>query len=174
MMIGMFQVWVDKLVRISAGLAMLLLLAAEEKVCPCLYTPPADPAAPQTAPKNADPLPATDSASDPTDGDEPTPEPLSLVAVLPDVLPVRWPGQPRRAALAETTGAYGGTVACGPRDRSGGNGPDTAAWTEPIPPWLVGFAPPALTGTIQPSNRTVAVRDPAVATILLRTGPPAA
>jgi hypothetical protein len=74
------------------------------------------------------------------------------------------------AAQGELDGRRSGTVACGPLNQ----GPPTQnfAFNEPVPPWRADlFPPPVLTGIPQ-DFQARPVRDPALITLLRRTGPP--
>ena len=173
---GMLKTWADKLVRISAGVALLLLLAAEEKVCPWLLVPPTQPDASQgavdagTLPEA--PLPGDDTAGDQSP-DESSRRPLSLSGLFPDVVPARRTSNVDRAAFEEAIGRREGTVACGPLHVT--HGADQfapPALTRPIAAWRAALLPQPLLGAAVARDGLRTIRDPAIQTILLQTGPP--
>ena len=173
----MFRIWTDKLVRICTGAAILLLLAAEQKVCPWLLVPPKPPKSTEAA-RNPAELQATDkhppSPSNPIQKHESSRIPLSLTSILPEAMPVRRPSPLNRASLEETVGYCEGTIAYGPLHTSGLRGNQVDGLAESIPPWrLLGRLLP-VADRRPPWNAELQVRDPALTSILLRTGPPAA
>lgn len=98
----------DKLLRLTAGLGLLLMLAAEEKVCPWLLAPPVD----ADAPGSTTPADATDNSSQDAD---PNPEPLSWVGCLPDAAPpARVASLARMWIIEQGMDRHAGVIACGP------------------------------------------------------------
>ena len=163
--------------RICTGAAMLLLLTAEQKVCPWLLVPPKPPKSAEAANDPAE-LQSTDkhptSPSGPNERDESFPMPFSLASVLPEAIPVRWPSPLNRASLEETVGYCEGTIARGPLHAYGPCGNHADGPAESTPPWrLVGRLLP-VADRLPSWNAELQVRDPALTSILLRTGPPAA
>ncbi|MFH1745969.1 MAG: hypothetical protein ABIG44_02880 [Planctomycetota bacterium] len=160
----MYRPWTDKLVRVSIGLTLLLLLAAAEKVCPWICIPPDQ--TPAEAPTNENQAPL-----DKPEQSETTSEPLSLTVVLPDAVPFRWSRQIKRATLAASIGAHQGTVAYGPLLTVNGQSSGLQALPVPVAPWLIKSNRPVR--SITPVLVVdVPVRNPALTTVLLRTGPP--
>ena len=174
----MSRFWADKFIRISGGLALLLLLAAEQKVCPSLMTPPSGATSPGSARELDDPaatrLPAGPAEPAPTDGEQSSRKrpPLSLTSVLPDAVPARRVGPLSRAALEETFGRRYVTVARGPLNASEGAGVEWLPASTPAPPWRPESEPPPILAADRPSAAVCSIRDPALETTLLRTGPP--
>jgi hypothetical protein len=179
MMLGMRRLWTDRLVTISGGVAVLLLVAAQQKICPRLLTPPHSPAkngvsAGQTGPATA---PVGQAPANPDGPGRPNPgqkrAPLALTNLLPDAIPARWASVPTRAALEEHVGWRDGLYALGPLTppRSGA-APDQAA----LPPWLglAAFPPAALIDAGGAPVRPEPHRHPALETVIRRTGPPSA
>lgn len=163
MMFGMPSLRVDKWMRVGAGFGLLLLLAAQEKVCPWLLAPPSesDPnaAAPQPPQPDGDEGPGKRGAK-------------RLPYVLPDATAPRWPAAWNQTTLRQTTGWHDGVVSCGQRDPSAGGSapvqgtrPDRWAWhcfLQPVQP----------RGLIERLDSAVTPTDPAVRTSISRTGPP--
>lgn len=149
----------DKWVRVAAGLGMLLLLLAQEKVCPWLLRRP------HCAESQPAALPR---AANETDAPEQRRKPV-LSHVLPDAPVPRWPASWNQVTLRQTTGARDGVVSCGEenprRDASTRAAEDAPAWRcflQPRRP--VDSAPPAATYRV--------MADPAVRTSITPTGPP--
>ena len=163
----MRRVWTDKLARVVGSLTLLLLLAVQEKVCPSLLTPPTP----------ADPQCQTDAESNPADEGESKPKaaPLSLISALPDVMPVRWPAIPTRGSLEETAGRHSGAFARGPLSPPTDHGQQAPAPAHaPWPHWPTMLRPPATAEVVTPQVAIRPAADPALGTVLLRTGPPRA
>lgn len=186
----MLRLWADRLWSVCAGTGLVLLLAAEGNVCPHLLNAPPDSASSGNDPADgavparrdstettsAAPVPAPDepaqSVDEPASPAPPqsNPRPPAWSAGWPDTMPARRPWYADRAAQGELAGRRSGTVACGPLNQ--GRAGQDAAWTEPLPPWRADRFPlPALTG-IPLDCQTRAVRNPALLTLLRRTGPP--
>jgi hypothetical protein len=196
MIVVMRRLWTDKLIRISGGLALLLLLVVQEKICPWLPTTPAarpasarqpqasnesPPGKPSAFPSEAEARLAAGSSGrdDPTAPHAPTGSqspnkrsPSNVGSVLLDATPIRWYGVPGRAALEETLGRRDGAVARGPL------APPAKGWAPalvaalPAPYWLASLFSRTNLGLTRPWTAALSIRDPAVKTILLRTGPP--
>ena len=160
----MRRVWTDKLVRIAGSFTLLLLLAVQEKACPWLLIPPT-PVERQT-----------DADSDPTDeseGGKSKSAPLSLITALPDVMPARWPAMPTRGSLEETAGWRSGTFARGPLSPPADQSQQAPAHA-PWPCWPTTLRPTASGELVRPLVAVQPEIDPALGTVLLRTGPPLA
>lgn len=150
----------DKPLRVACGLGLLLLLAAHEKVCPWLWTPP-----------QAD----KPDAAPPPDSSDRSPDkkaPKRLPHILPEVAAPRWPtGWPAGVARAD-----------GPGGRSDARSPDSGDGSvrlqlanDPIAGWWLDFQPPAAPVECVAVGVGRAVPpDPAVQSCLRRTGPPPA
>ena len=166
-MTGMLTSRADKWTRIAIGLNLLLLLVAQQKLCPWLMTPPreAKPDPPDTH--------QNQSHDDRTDPEKPSND---LPFLLPDTeAPApRWPASWNQARLRQTTGWHDGVVSCGELDPSESHSPtaeaslpDRWAWHRfllPVEP--CGLSP-------RPVGPTLTT-DPAVRTSISRTGPPRA
>ncbi len=163
-MTGMLTLRADKWVRIGAGGALLLLLLAQQKLCPWLLAPPAP----------ADPAPAeADTATANEDKEEQQRQAARLPHLLPDAAAApapRWSASWDADRHRATTGWHEGVVACGPRDQGA---PPTVAVSDEFN-WHVFLCP------VAPAQRAslVAGHVPAIHAVLittiLRTGPPLA
>lgn len=165
----MQRLWTDRLARLSAGLAVVVLLAAEEKVCPHLLIPPAPADAEQRGGPEAAPAPGS---RPPAGGSKSAEAPAGLTPLLPDVIPARWSGWADRVAQQETIGAREGTVACGPLAVK--RAPGSVAAVAAAAGWWRAFVGRPDLHVVAPRVPARAVQDPAVKTLLLRTGPPGA
>jgi len=168
----MMRAWADKLVRLSAGAGLVLLLAAEQKVCPWLLHPPAKArvGGGQTQPAHparADQGPAERTAAP----QRPKPEPLSLISALPQALPARWSWSADGAIWQELSGHRDGVVVCGPLRPS--PAPSTQGTPANFPSWRLLDGQPPVVRAAEPRQAAGRIADPAIATLLLRTGPPA-
>jgi hypothetical protein len=154
----MLSLWADKLARVGSGLGLLLLLAAQENVCPWLIAQPATP-------------PATPVSENPNEQPK-RPKP-SLPLVLRDA-----PPRPKLAGWAHATmrqacGDRDGVVSCGSRnpqqDESGPQGvaANPLAWhalQSPVEPNGVSVC----AGGCRPKNEL------ALRSCITPTGPPCA
>ncbi|MBP7744563.1 MAG: hypothetical protein KA383_00425 [Phycisphaerae bacterium] len=150
----------DKWVRVSSGLALLVLLAAQEKAYPWLA---------HTVTEEA---PAT-TASVPDDGEDATdkPAPKRLPHLLPDPPTPRWPAGWQHGVLRQFGGTRDSIVCCGEcRPTTGASAwlpetSDACAWRalEPLRESL---------DTNGPTTIAPPARDPAVTSAITRTGPP--
>ncbi len=163
---GMPRLPTDKLLRLGAGMAVLLWAAAEENVCARLLQPPvrsADAAARRSADGAPDGQPAGGQK-------RAAREPLTISSVLPDAVPARWLGHAQRGARVEALGHRDGTVAEGPLHFTSHSSAEFSAghgW----PSWTPQCAFRAPT---PPVTTCKSHMDPAVRTVLRRTGPPCA
>lgn len=161
---GMRRLRLDDLVRVAGGVALLALLAVQENVWPSLLTPPVKPEKRDAEPADTD-SPESDSST--TDS-----APGSFKRALPDIGPARWAAGFDALRGVADGGRYSGVYACGPL-----NSPDQPT-TEaaPIPLWRMGIpaVPPLVLGKPASTNTPLCFRDPALRTVLIRTGPPTA
>lgn len=181
----MHRLWADKALRISGGLAVLILLTAEEKLCPWLLTPPINAASRAAGqektgsgrepisnlPGDADSLPdrAGPASPNPAAPAQPTGQPHSLWF---DAVPVRSAGQLSGMTLKGLALSREGTVARGPLQQ-GANAPAwpaVSAW----PHWNPLSEPPPVAAILPAWVGHPIARDPALLTSLMRTGPPGA
>jgi hypothetical protein len=174
----MLRLWADRLWSVCAGTGLVLLLAAEGNVCPHLLTAPKDttssaadshPGAPAAAssasPSQTDEAPAPNPAAP-----QRKPQPLAWSAGWPDVMPSRRPWHMDAAAQAELAGRQSGTVACGPLHNAPAGQNQT--FNEPVPLWRADRFPPLALAVVPQDFQARPVRNPALLTILKRTGPP--
>jgi len=164
----MSRLRVDKFARVTAGLGLLVLLAAQEKLGPWALTPP--PASEASA-KASDPpdTPADGDADVPEQStDDHKPKKISLQFVVPDAAAPRWAASWHQAELRLSGGARDGVVACGQRDSIG---PGAAA-NDALPGWH------ALQLDLAPLEDAVLALAPVptdpqrLLTVITRTGPP--
>jgi len=159
----MFALRMDKSLRVATGLGLLLLLAAQEKVCPWLVTPP---------------KPADKGAADPAarpDGKQDTRKKAKtrLPYLLPDAVAPRRPAACSEASSRIIDRARDGIVSCGHRDPYAGddfaaNPPyDPCAWHCFLEPSVPANAQPGEILALPPQNL-------AMQTAIQRTGPPRA
>jgi hypothetical protein len=169
-MSGMPSLRVDKWLSVGAGFGLLLLLSAQQRLCPWLTaTPPAEPGTEATPARGAQDAPDT---ADRTPRKRAYPR-------LPYLLPGSNTATPRstagwsQAALRLRNGWHDGVCSCGPQQ------PLIGASTAPvaIPPDRLAWhcfqqlATPAVAVTQRTERGST---DPAVATAIARTGPPRA
>lgn len=154
---------VNKWMRVGAGFGLLLLLAAQEKLCPWLLTPPSE----------SDPNAAGPQRPQPDADEEPRKRGAKhLPYVLPDATAPRWPATWKQITLRQTTGWHDGVVSCGERNPStGGSAPVQGTPADPWA-WHCFLQPVQPRGLIQPLDSAVTPVDPAVRTSISRTGPP--
>jgi hypothetical protein len=147
---GMLNLRADKWMRVCAGVGLLALLAAQEKVWPGLVTPP--PVEPPTDPASTDPP-------------QERPRPV-LPHIVPEAPAPRWPVS---GAQRLTDAARDGVVSCGQQhpgvasEAAPPSGADTS-WRD-LQTYL-----PDRAG--EHSQCDALPSDPSLATHLLRTGPP--
>ncbi len=158
-MVGMPKLRADKPLRVACGVGLLLLLAAHEKVCPWLWTPP-----------QADKPDAASPPTSPCDKSPAKKAPKRLPHVLPEVAAPRWPtGWP--AGIARDNGPGGQSEARGPD--SGDDSVRLLPTNAPVRGWWLDFGPPATPRECVAVGVVRAVPpDPAVQSCLRRTGPP--
>jgi hypothetical protein len=179
----MLRLWADRLWSICAGAGLVLLLAAEGNVCPHLLAAPRGPDSQAAdspggrAPESPQALPDSSTADDgvePGSTDPATqqngPNTPSWSAVWPDAMPARRPWHADEAAQAELAGRRDGTVACGPLHQ--GPAGHSFAFDQPVPPWRADRYPPPLLAAVSQDFQSRPVRNPALVTVLSRTGPP--
>ncbi len=143
---------VDKWLRVGSGLAVLLLLAAQEKLWPAPPPEAADDAKPGKNPADKDKHPR-----------------LPVLQLLPDAPAPRWPAQWGQALSRETTGARDGVHTRGPREIASA-GPLQATPAEPAY-WHVFRLTPE-PGALLSQSPARAPAAPAVLTAICQTGPP--
>jgi|GEM_PF-6779528 len=154
----MLNLRADKTTRVACSLAVLLLLALQEKVWPWLLAAPADG-------RTADTQPEQQRSSS-------TKKTKRLPHIVPDAAAPRWTSGWAQAALRLAVGARDGVVSCGSRRPATGEQgsaalPADCTWAG----WLKRSDGVVILLTAQVSCD---FRDPAVHIVLLRTGPPAA
>lgn len=119
----MLRTSTERAVRLSGGLAVLLLLAAEERVCPWLFAPLPERSvacgAEGVAGAGVGGASPSDYAPEPAGGGVPrskTPKrlPLTVAETLPDALHARWGGLPARDMLQEHVGRRNGVYQTAP------------------------------------------------------------
>lgn len=159
-MFGMLALRADKWVRVSSGLGLLVLLAAQEKAYPWLA---------HTVTEEA---PAA-TTSAPGEGEDASgkPAPKRLPHLLPDPPTPRWPAGWQHGVLRQFGGTRDSIVCCGECR------PTTGAST-----WLPGTSDPCAWRALEPLCRSLDMnrpttsappaRDPAVTSAIARTGPP--
>jgi hypothetical protein len=157
---------VDKWLRFATSCGLLLLLVAQQKVCPWLTTPPVV----EEAAGPATPPPATPADNTGAPPDESERAPQFVPYVLSDPPTLRWPAAWSTATARETAGWHDGITASGQLHPT--PTPDAA----PDVDWTAGFRAARPT-----DDRVEAVADPPariLPTCLLSTvfptGPPAA
>jgi hypothetical protein len=157
---------VDRVVRLTSGLAVLLLVATQEKVCPWLDEVPPEV---QRAAARSEP---DKSADDPEAPEVPLP---SLASTLPDIVAPRWPA---RAAASAIPGFVRGKAVPGTADRSGDYDTSVAPPWElsvAVPfPWQVPLRSSATADSVSVAGRVLLVLPGALLTSISPTGPPAA
>ena len=108
-MLEMLTLRVDKWLREGSGVGLLLLLVAQEKVCPWLLMPP-PPGVQRWCAASA---PAADACKRSEKRTKPT-----LPCILPDAPAPRWPAGWSQTTIRQTTGVRDGVLTCGQKDRS--------------------------------------------------------
>jgi hypothetical protein len=152
----------DRCVRMGAGLGLLLLLAAQEKVCPWLVTPPVEPE------RGTGAAPAAP-------GNEPKPHKrgkTSLPHLLPDTPTLRRSAATSQTTVRQTAGARDGVVSCGRRNPAPVGGSSTLAGSDPCG-WHLLLEPIRPGKWVLPPVRDFRPMDAAVRTCIRPTGPPA-
>lgn len=155
---------VDRWVRIVAAAGLLCLLIAQQKLCPWLASPPHQPE-PRTATPPTD-VPAEDPAAQ-----------KSATRPLPYLLPGTCVTAPRlggvfdQTAQRQGTGWHDGVVSCGPREPQAAPdvpaAPPGSTWRDlqclAVLPWIDGA-----------QTDVVHLDQPAIGSVIQRTGPPGA
>jgi hypothetical protein len=160
----MRMVRADRLVRLTSGLGVLLLVATQEKVCPWLeeVPPEARRAAARSEPDQ--------SADDPEAPEVPPP---SLASTLPDVVAPRWPARAAAPAIPGSLRSKSATA-----DTSGDcDTSDAPPWelSGAVPfPWHVPLRPSATADSVLVAGQVLFVLPGALLTSISPTGPPAA
>ncbi len=151
---GMPSVRIEKSVRIACGVGLLALWTAYENAAPSLRQPaPVKP-------------PQTDSSK------KPQKKPQVLPCLLPDAAAPRWPAAWEEARPGYATGWRAGIVSCGARHPTGGNSYDgEAADCDPWA-WHCFLTPAAPVAMASAPRAVIWTADPAVRTVIARTGPP--
>lgn len=150
----------DKWVRVSSGLALLVLLAAQEKAYPWLV---------HTATEDAPPTAVTVPSEGADNSDKP--EPKRLPHLLPDPPTPRWPAGWQHGVLRQFGGTRDSIVCCGEcRPTTGASTwlPETSAHSA----WRALEPLRASLDTNGPTITAPPARDPAVTSAITRTGPP--
>jgi hypothetical protein len=154
-----------RLLRFSTGGALLLLLTAEAKAWPRLLAAPANRADPTISAGSPDP-----AAAQKQDRQRQRHRPAAA-EMFPDAVPARMARGTELDAPGELAGRRAGAVASGII----GRGPDSSRWATPpagsIAPWRQ-FLRSADSLPLDPTCRRHHVQDPAIRTVLCRTGPP--
>jgi len=183
----MLRLWADRFWSICAGAGLVLLMAAEGGLCSHLLPGPkncdsvadssgdaasgsAVPAVPACEPANDQRGDlAEDPASGPPDPAQSEPQTPAWTAPWPDAVPARRPWHLDWAVQAESAGPRAGAIACGPLNA----GPvPQSAWGEVLPPWRADRYLPPVLAAVPPDFQARPVLDPALVTVLKRTGPP--
>lgn len=128
---GMLTFRADKWLRIGAGLGLVLLLAAQEKVWPWALR--AAPAESDVEPRQPQPAPPTDPAS--SSDAEKKPTKVLLPHLVPDATVPRWAVARDLTLRSTAPGARDGVVARGPRDTI--HGPAVAPRPFNTPTWYI-------------------------------------
>jgi len=157
---------VERLVRLPCGLAVLLLVATQEKVCPWLEEVPVQA-------QHAAARPEQRESGDDSDSRE-VPLP-SLASTLPDAVAPRWPAralssppqQPLRGKFARST-------VSGRRDYEG---TDAGVWdldaATPFP-WKVPLRSSGALGSVPGGGQVIRIYQASFLTSISPTGPPVA
>jgi hypothetical protein len=145
--------------RLGAAGSLLLLLIAQQKLCPWMVAPP-------EAPPDAAERCATQAPGDPADA-EPRPAPKPLLYIVPDAPAPRWAPLWTAAAAGQSAGWHDGVISCGPP--RGAIEFVAACPADPSRPWTRGEAFVAQRAAPPPD---LAQRDPGLETCVIRTGPP--
>lgn len=167
-MARMLSFRLDKWLRVGAGLGLLLLLAAQEKVCPWAWRLPESGA--RDSAEAPVPSPASSDAED-ADSPERKDKPRVLPYLLPDATAPRWPAAWNQVTVRQTIGARDGVVSCGKRDPARQDKPDHSAAGCDAASWRR-FLRTQHGDWAIPLAARVVVGDPAIRTSISRTGPP--
>jgi len=156
-----------RLLRLSTGGALLLLLTAEAKAWPRLLAEPANRADPAVSTGSADSV----SAPEQKEGRQRPRHRPAASEMFPDAVPARMPRGTEAGAPGELAGRRAGAVASGIIGRL----PDSSQWAaapaRSVTPWCQLLRSADLL-PLDPACRRHHVQDPAICTILCRTGPP--
>ncbi len=155
----MLSLWTDRLARVGSGLGLLLLLAAQENVCPWLIPQPI---------QTPTPVPAREQSTDHPKRHKPI-LPLVLRDAPPRPKPVGW----AHATLRHTYGDRDGVVSCGPRDAESPNAGPPVAWSNPLAWHALQLPAEPVTVRLSPDDQR-AMPAPALHTCITPTGPPRA
>ena len=126
----------QRVVRLTCGLGVFLLLASQEKVCPWLEDVPVQSGRPAAQPDAENPAGESEPAETP---------PPSLASTLPDVVAPRWPGRvpiplgpgARRGKPSATTISGSGDCDTGVTIAWSTGAALPAVWEPPLRPWRV-------------------------------------
>ena len=172
----MLTLRMDKWLRVGAGCSVLLLLTAQQKLCPWLVDPPES-----TEAQSAKTKPhilfdfLTARASDPPPDEEPAKRTSPrLPYLLPDSAAAtpRWSVSWNAAALRPAAGWRDGIVSCGGPRPERGSSTQAAADVVGLA-WHVFLAPAEPVGVFTSCSAASLTRvHPAVGNSILRTGPP--
>lgn len=160
-MAEMLALRVDKWVRVGSGLGLLLLLVAQEKVCPWLFTVPSRP-----EPEAVTSQPASDESKAAKKRAN-----KRLPHILPDAPAPRWPGAWGQLTFRSTNGDRDGFVNGGRNDQNGDDSPVSVAVGSDPTAWrcFPSYDPASL---ISLRIFFVPSADPALRTCISHTGPP--
>ena len=163
----MLTLRVSKCLRLVAGFGLLLLLMAQQKLCPWLVSPSSkpQPGAATTASTNSE----QDDAARKR-------ESRRLPFLLPDTpAPApRWASACSQVLLRHSTGWRDGVVSCGERSPSTGNSHAGQPVVADHWAWHRFLLPVEPRGLPQPPADVLTAIDPAVRTSISPTGPPVA
>jgi len=150
----MLHLRIDKAVRVVSGVGLLVLLAAYENTRPAMR-------------------PAVEGQPQPAPGKKKTRKPLPpLPCLLPDAAVPRWPAAWDEARPHRVTGWHDGIVSCGQRSPTSGSqsrppAADCDRWA-----WHCFLTPAQPPGPVAAPWAWVPAADPALSTVISRTGPP--
>jgi hypothetical protein len=163
----------DRLFSLAAGCSVLLLLTAQQKLCPWLNEAPAEHAAQST---DAETTPPHDTESDDSPaGQAEKHKAPRLPLLLPDSCQAAAPRSLMADSQAEARQAVGwrdGVLAAGPRHGSGDS--IQPASDAALAFWRVLQQPIPFSGIPAQCLRRTCPRDPALQFCILRNGPPRA
>jgi len=163
---AMFMTRAERVVRLTCGLAVLLLAATQEKVCPWLEEVPVQA-------EHAAARPAQPESGDDSDSREVPPP--SLASTLPDVVAPRWPARALTSSPRQPLrGKFVRSTVSGRRDYEG---TDAGVWdlhaARPFP-WKVPLRSSGAIGSVAGGGQVIRAYQASFLTSILPTGPPVA